>query len=266
MLEVEQAQLDALIQTYLDTVTPLPLLTPSQWAETYRRLDPAEAEQSGPWKNDVFPALTAIMDSAEECMLRGLRGVVIMKSAQGGCSQAVKNIWGWCETYYPGPAGYLISKDEMAKKFGRVRLDPMIRTCEPLRKKAFLKHGSGTTMQEKVFTDGYLSIFGGRSVLNLQSIPYRHMFIDEVDSLLEALEGSDPIELARKRTNSYVGETLIVAFGHPSRSRGASSGCGGYPARSRGRSREAVTGGRPNGSSTAVIGTSAKCAGTGSIR
>jgi phage terminase large subunit GpA-like protein len=189
-----------------------------------------------------------------------------MKSAQGGCSQAVKNIWGWCETYYPGPAGYLISKDEMAKKFGRVRLDPMIRTCEPLRKKAFLKHGSGTTMQEKVFTDGYLSIFGGRSVLNLQSIPYRHMFIDEVDSLLEALEGSDPIELARKRTNSYVGETLIVAFGHPSRSRGASSGCGGYPARSRGRSREAVTGGRPNGSSTAVIGTSAKCAGTGSIR
>lgn len=214
--DLQQRQLDDILATYVATVTPLPHHTPSQWAEAYRRLDVAEAEQSGPWRNDVFPALAPIMDAGEECMLEGKRGVVVMKAAQGGCSQAIKNLWGWCETYYPGPAGYLISKDEMAKKFGRLRFDPMIRTTEPLRKKALLRHGGGTTLQEKVFTDGYLSIFGGRSVLNLQSIPYRFMFIDEVDSLLEAIDGSDPIELARKRTNSYVGETLIVAFGHPS--------------------------------------------------
>jgi len=185
-------------------------------------LDEAEAEQYGPWRNEVFPTLAPIQDAAEETMMGHWRGLVIMKAAQGGCSQAVKNMWGWCETFHPGPAGYLISKDDMAKKFGRMRFDPMIRNCQPLMRKALLQRGSGTRMQEKVFTDGYLSIFGGRSVLNLQSIPYRYMFIDEVDSLLDVLDDSDPIELARKRTNSYVGETLIVAFGHPSvKTRGA---------------------------------------------
>ena len=213
---VAQHQLKTLVECYRSTIEPLEPLSPSQWAERHRKLDPAEAERYGPWRNDVFPFLAPIMDAAEEAMMTGKRGLVVMKAAQGGCSQCVKNIWGWCESYHPGPAGYMISKDELAKKFGRTRFNTMIRTCEPLRRKALLQRGSGTTTQEKVFTDGYLSIFGGRSVLNLQSIPYRYMFIDEVDSLLETLDGSDPIDMARKRTNSYVGETLIVAFGHPS--------------------------------------------------
>ena len=222
MTTTDDIQLDTLLKTYQDTIAPLEPMLPSQWAERYRHLDPAEAEQYGKWRNDVFPALGPIQDAALEVINRGMRGLVIMKAAQGGCSQAVKNIWGYCETFFPGPAGYLISKDELAKKFGRTRFDHMIRTCLPLRVKAILGRGSGSSSQEKVFTDGYLSIFGGRSVLNLQSIPYRFMFIDEVDSLLDVMDGSDPIELARKRTNSYVGETLIVAFGHPSvKSRGS---------------------------------------------
>jgi phage terminase large subunit GpA-like protein len=126
-------------------------------------------------------------------------------------------------SYYPGPALYLISKDEIAREFGRERFGYAIATCEPLARKALTGRGSGELIHIKRFVDGKLVIQGGRSVLNLQSQPYRFVFIDEVDSLLDEIEGhGDPIKLAEIRTDSFNGQTLIVAFAHPStRERGA---------------------------------------------
>jgi phage terminase large subunit GpA-like protein len=209
--------------SYSAALRPMEKMSPSKFAATYRHLAEKEAEQPGRWSNEVFPYLAPIMDAVELAMSTGKRGFVMMKSAQGGGSQAMINVWAWLQTYFPGPIAYSISKDDVAEEFGRVRFTHAIDTMEPLRRKALRGRAAGESLTKKRFVDGMLSVFGGKSVLNLQSTPYRFFFLDEVDSLISDIKNEgDPIKLAEQRLASYFGQTLLLAFAHPSmRGRGA---------------------------------------------
>lgn len=219
------ALLDApgMLSAYAEALRPLERLSPSEWAERYRFLKEGTTAKPGLWSNEVFPYLVGVMDAVEEAIRLGKRGLVVMKSGQGGGSESLINAWGWLQTYYPGPILYMISKDEIAREFGRERFSFIAETAEPLKRKHLSGRGSGELVHVKRFTDGKLVIQGGRSVLNLQSSPYRFVIIDEVDSLLDEIEGhGDPIKLAEIRLDAFPGDTLMVAFAHPStKDRGA---------------------------------------------
>jgi len=209
-------------RAYASALRPLPRMRPSAFAEKYRQLKEGTTERPGPWRNDVFPYLVDCMDVIEEALVTGKRGVVLMKSGQGGGSEAMINALSYLLSYWPGPALYLIDKDELAREFGRERFSYVVATCEPLRRKALTGRGSGELVHIKRFVDGKLAIHGGRSASNLQSTPYRFVMIDEVDSLLDEMDGQDPLKMAEIRTDAFAGRTLIVAFAHPtSRERGA---------------------------------------------
>lgn len=212
-----------LYQAAADALRPFPRMLPSEFAPKYRVLKEGTTERPGRWSNEVFPYLIDIMDAVAEAIRTGKRGIVLMKSGQGGGSEAMINALCYLLTYFPGPALYLISKDDLAKEFSRERFGHIIDTCEPLARKAVRGKGSGELIQVKRFIDGKLAILGGRSVLNLQSLPYRIVVIDEFDSLLDEIDGhGDPLKLAEIRTDSFSGQTLIIAFAHPStRNRGA---------------------------------------------
>jgi len=201
---------------------PPPPHSPSEFAAEYRDLKEGTTSKPGKWSNEVFPYLTAIMDAVAEAIRTGKRGVVLMKSGQGGGSEAMINVLLWMLVHFVGPILYLISKDDLAREFSRERFDHANKTCPPVA----AKHLSGTgsdLLLVKRYVDGVLRIQGGRSILNLQSLPYRVVFIDEVDSLQDEVEGhGDPIKIAEIRTDAQMGDSLIVAFAHPStRDRGA---------------------------------------------
>lgn len=210
-------------QAYADSVRPQPRYTPADFAERFRFIKEGQSERPGPWSNTHFPYLAPIMDSVEEALASGKRGWVMMKAAQGGGSEAVINVWSWLQTRYGGPILYLISKDELAEEFGRERFTHMLDTMPPLKRIALRGRKGGESLRKKRFTTGKLVIAGGRSVLNLQSQPYRFAIVDEVDSLLDEIENSgDPVKLVEMRTNSYAGKKLVLCFAHPSRrARGA---------------------------------------------
>jgi phage terminase large subunit GpA-like protein len=199
-------------------VAPPERISPSEFAARYRVLSEVESsERPGKWDNGYFPFLGPIMDSVQDAIVSGKRGWVMMKSAQGGGSQAMINVWAWLQASYAAPILYLISKDELADEFGRERFTQCLDTMEPLKRKALRGKSSGESLTKKRFTDGKLVLCGGRSVLNLQSQAYRFVMIDEVDSLLDEIKNSgDPIKLAEMRMNSYRGQTLLMAFAHPS--------------------------------------------------
>lgn len=201
---------------------PRPRMSTSRWAETYRTLKEGTTEKPGRWSNDYFPYLRGIQDVVDEAIETGRRGVVLMKSGQGGGSEAMTNAVGHLADERPGPMLYMISKDDLAREFGHERFTPLMTDCEPLRAKALLGRGSRTLTHLKRFVDGKIVIQGGKSILNLQSSPYKYVFIDEYDSLQDEMDGSDPLSLAEIRTDAFPGRTLIVAFAHPStRARGA---------------------------------------------
>lgn len=198
-----------------DVLRPLEDLAPSEWAERYVTLGELETTQPGPWSNDVFPYLAPIMDAVKEGIETG-RNVVLMKSGQGGGSTAMIVAWAYLKVYYPGPSLYLISKNEHADEFGRERFGPAIETNPQLAAIALHGREHGEKVGVKRFTTGKHVIVGGRSVLNLESQPYRVVFIDEYDSLMDEFAGKgDPLANAEIRTDAFPGPTIIVAFAHP---------------------------------------------------
>ena len=203
-------------RAYADALHVYDVGTPSQFAARYRWLKPGTTERPGRWTNEHFAYLVQIMAVEEEAIESGKRRVVLMKSGQVGGSEAMINVVAWLKAKYEGPILYLISKDELAEEFGRERFSYILDTCEPLKRKALRGKANGETLRHKRFVDGKLDLSGGRSVLNLQSQPYRFVVIDEVDSLLDEIKNQgDPIKIAEIRLDAFEGDTLMIAFAHP---------------------------------------------------
>jgi phage terminase large subunit GpA-like protein len=211
----------ALWQRYADALRPQPDLSPSEFAAAHRILHTIYcSERPGKWSGEVFPFQNPLMDMVEEAIRSGKRGVVYMKSGQGGGTDLAINGMLWLKVYYPGPQLFLTSTDDVAGEFGRERFRNIIPDMKPLRERMLVKREEILTHR---FVDGKIQLAGGQSVFKLQSTPYRVVVIDEVDSLVENLGGEgDPIKLAEVRTDSFTGQTLIIAYAHPtSKERGA---------------------------------------------
>lgn len=203
---------------FAEGIRPPERLQPSEWARRYRRLKPGTTSKPGRWTSAIFPYLDAIMDSVDDAMRDGKRGLALMKSGQGGGSEAMLNVVGWLRSTYSGGVLYLISKDDLAREFGRERIGYMVRTAEPLARKHLGGRARGELLNVKRFTDGKIAIYGGRSVLNLESLPWPFVIIDEIDSLAnEITDKGDLIKTAQIRTDACPNpdETLIVVFAHP---------------------------------------------------
>lgn len=211
------------LRAFADAIRPPERISPSEFAAKYRYLKPGTTHTPGRWSNSVYPYLTGVMDAVEEAIRLGKRGVVLMKSGQGGGSEAMINVLAWLRTRYSGPMLYLISKDEIAREFGRDRFSYLDESCPPMKALALTGRANGELIHVKRYTNGKIAIQGGRSVLNLQSSPYRFVIIDEYDSMLDEIQGhGDPLALAEIRTDAFPGDTLIIAFAHPStKDRGA---------------------------------------------
>ncbi len=205
-----------------DESRPLPQLSPSEFADRYRILHEVYCtERPGRWNSTVFPYQRPLQDMVQEAIETGRRGVVYMKSAQGGGTDLAINGLCWLKVYYPGPQLFMTATDKVASEFGRERFENIIKDMPPLAAK-YRPNARGDILAKR-FSDGRWQLAGGQSIHKLHSTPYRHVGIDELDSLVDNLGGEgDPLKLAEARTDSFVGETLFVCYAHPStKDRGA---------------------------------------------
>jgi phage terminase large subunit GpA-like protein len=160
------------------------------------------------------------MNMVQEAIETGKRGVVLMKGGQIGGSDCMINAMLWLKLYLPGPQLFMTSTDDTAREFGRERFRHIIPDYPPLADRRL--PGRETDLIHR-FVDGKIVLAGGQSVFKLQSTPYRVVVLDELDSLVENLGGEgDPLKLAEIRTDSFTGQTLILAYAHPTtKDRGA---------------------------------------------
>lgn len=215
------------LKAVADAIRPLERLSPSAFAEKHRLLKPGAGPFSGRWSNkEPYPYLAPVMDAVEEALVEGKRGVVNMKSTQGGGTDALGvNAMLWLLTHYPGPMLYLTSKEDVAKEFVRDRWDFAAANCEPLAKKRLAGKKNAELVLVKRFVDGKLVLTTSASILNFISNPYRVAAFDEIDNCADTMpDGSDPVLLLEKRMNAFAeaGATLMLAWAHPTvRERGA---------------------------------------------
>ncbi len=191
-------------RSWCDGLTPDPLLTISQWADTHRFLSPRASAEPGRYRTDRTPYMRAIMDALSPS--HPARRVVFMKAAQVGATEAGNNWIGYVIHHAPGPMLAVQPTVELAKRFSRQRIEPLIAESPALRERVRPSRArdAGNTVLSKEFPAGLLVITGANSAVGLRSMPARYLFLDEVDAYPpSADEEGDPVALAEARTRTF---------------------------------------------------------------
>jgi phage terminase large subunit GpA-like protein len=195
---------DELWQCWREGLTPDPALTVSEWADRHRVLSPRASAEPGRYRTDRTPYMRAIMDALSPA--HPARRVVFMKAAQVGATEG-GNCWiGYVIHHAPGPMLAVQPTVELAKRFSRQRIDPLIEESPSLRARVrpARSRDAGNTMLSKEFPAGLLVITGANSAVGLRSMPARYLFLDEVDAYPpSADEEGDPVALAEARTRTF---------------------------------------------------------------
>jgi phage terminase large subunit GpA-like protein len=183
---------------------PPPQITVSAWADRHRILSSRASSEPGPWRTSRTPYLREIMDSLSA--VHPARRVVFMKGAQVGASEG-GNCWlGYILHHVPAPVLAVQPTVELAKRFSRQRIDPLVEETPALKERVAPARArdSGNTLLSKEFPGGILVLTGANSAVGLRSMTARFLFLDEIDAYPGDVEGEgDPIALAEARARTF---------------------------------------------------------------
>ena len=203
-------------QAWRDGLMPDPSLTVSEWADHHRLLSPRASAEPGRYRTDRTPYIRAIVDALSPT--HPARRVVVMKSAQIGFTEGGNNWIGYVIHHAPGPMLAVQPTVELAKRFSRQRIEPLIAESPALRErvKPARSRDAGNTVLSKEFPAGLLVITGANSAVGLRSMPARYLFLDEVDAYPpSADEEGDPVALAEARTRTFSWRSKILLGSTP---------------------------------------------------
>ena len=179
-------------------------LTVSEWADRYRRLSPESSAEAGPWRTSRTPYLREPMDAFTD---PAVRRIVIVAGSQIGKTECELNCLAYIMDQDPGTVLFVQPTLEDAKKFSKLRVEPMVRDCPRLRRKVHNvergQKGSKTVLQ-KSFPGGMLMMVGSNAASALASTPARYIIGDERDRwALSAGREGDPWKLAEARQTTF---------------------------------------------------------------
>lgn len=185
-------------------IKPEPMLRLSDWADKHRILSRKYASEPGKWRTSRTPYLREIMDCLSPTS--PVQVVVFMKAAQIGGTEVGNNWLGFIIDHMPAPVMVVMPTVELAKRYSKQRLAPMISETPRLRNKvrASRARDSGNTIQTKEFEGGLLVLTGANSAVGLRSMPVRFLMEDELAAYPDDVDGEgDPDDLAIARTRTY---------------------------------------------------------------
>jgi phage terminase large subunit GpA-like protein len=185
-------------------VMPEPTLTVSEWADRHRYLSQKASSEPGRWRTARAPYLQGIMDALSPTS--PVQRIVFMKGAQIGATESGLCWIGYVVDQAPGPMLSVAPTVDMAKRYSKQRITPMIEESPALRGKVreARERDSGNTVLSKEFPGGVLVMTGANSAVGLRSMPARFVFLDEVDGYPGDVDGEgDPVALAEARTRTF---------------------------------------------------------------
>jgi len=195
---------------FAEFMRPPANLTVSQWADKHRMLSGKASSEPGPWRTDRTPYLRQIMDDLSARST--VQEVVVMFAAQLGKSESGNNWLGYIIDNEPGPVMIVQPTTDMAKRFSRQRITPMLEETPALRRKVRenrSRDDANTTLM-KDFAGGVMVVSGANSAASLRSMPVRYLFLDEIDAYPLDVDGEgDPVALAEKRTSTFARKKVL---------------------------------------------------------
>lgn len=208
VLELEDLRTDPSLRAVLaaraEGIRPETQQTVSEWADRHRRLPKKSSAEPGPWRTDRTPYLREIMDCFSSTST--VEEVVFMKAAQIGGSEAILNALGYIIDHAPGPTMIVQPTVDLAKRFSRQRLEPLVTSTPRIAAKVAPPRArdSGNTLLGKEFPGGQLILTGANSAVGLRSMPAQNALMDEIDGYpVNVDEEGSPIALVEVRQRTF---------------------------------------------------------------
>lgn len=174
------------------------------WSEQSIILSAKDSAEPGPYRADRTPYAREPMDALSQHS--PVEEVVLMWGAQTGKTRIGSNWLGYLVDTNPGPVMIVQPTIDMAKRYSRQRLAPMIEESPALRVKVRenrSRDDANTTLL-KEFAGGFMAVAGANSAAGLRSMPVRDLFLDEIDGYPLDVDGEgDPIKLAEARQSTF---------------------------------------------------------------
>lgn len=194
-----------------DGLRPDPILSVSDWADAHRFLSQRASAEPGRWRTSRTPYLREIMDALGSTS--SVEKVVFVKGSQIGGTEAGSCWIGYTIDLTPAPMLVIQPTVDIAKRFSRQRLQPLIDETPRLREKVrpARERDSGNSVLSKEFPGGIVLLAGANSAAGLRSMPIARLFADEVDAYPGDVEGEgDPIGLAEARTRTFSRRKILL--------------------------------------------------------
>ena len=200
---VEVRRLNAAIRAAVRGMKPPENLTVSEWADKYRVISPESAAAKVRWRTSRTPYLKEIMDAFTDPKVRH---IVFVSASQVGKSECINNMIGYIIDQDPGSILFVQPTTIDAKEYSKLRIAPMIRDCQTLRRKVAdaKSRSSDNTITQKSYPGGILTLCGSQEAHALASKPIRYIFGDERDRwAVSAGKEGNPWKLAERRQTTF---------------------------------------------------------------
>ena len=196
--------MNAYARSFGEGLRPDPHYTISDWADKHRVLPSKGAAEPGRYRTARTPFLKEIMDCLSPHS--PVQRVVFMKSSQVGGTELGLNWLGCVIHMYPAPMMIVQPTIELAERFSKQRVAPMIDETPELR--ALIApsrtRDSGNSILLKEFRGGVIVMAGSNSGVSLRQMPVKYLFCDEISGYEPDADGEgDPVSLAEKRTQTF---------------------------------------------------------------
>lgn len=136
-----------------------------------------------------------------------IESISLCFGAQIGKTEAELNMIGYALHQTASPVMMVYPTDTIAKFASDKRVQPMIRSVEPLAN----IYDEGSKLLELDFVNGnYMVLVGANSPSSLSSRSIKYLFFDEIDKY-PAFSGKEanPIKLAEERTKTFVDKKIV---------------------------------------------------------
>ncbi len=193
--------IDDASSAFFAALIPRERWTPSQWAERApRKLADTETSEPGDWKNDRAPYLADIMDDVAD---PDVEEIVVLKGAQIGYSESVRNIVGyWCDLD-PGPCLTVLPDQLSADAFRDERLQPLLDNTPAVAQHVTTRAWDSQKYRIRLDTMSIFLTWAG-SKSGTKQRPIRYLVIEEPDEFpITSGGGGDPLVKAMKRCTTY---------------------------------------------------------------
>ena len=206
-----------LIGGWLNGLMPDPVMTVSEWADTYRKLPETNAEP-GQFKTSRTPYVKEIIDKLS--VTDKAQKIIWKKSSQVAATESGNNWLGYTMHISPSAMLYIMPTDTQMKLTSKTRIQKMIDATPVLREKikSSRSRDSGNTMMTKEFMGGFVNMTGANSPVGLSSLPVQKVYCDEVDRYPADVCGEgDVISLAETRTSTFGDRRKMFITSTPTR-------------------------------------------------